>query len=288
MFIRFQINNSLLINVLSCFSHLAKECFVDVPTCTTEFIEGPSLARANIVDIDTDFEGATAHELIQYHFGAGAIPIPVYCADSKPFDLQSALENTVQCPVKYLSKVPPTMVTDNYCFVVDGDIVSLDEITQESSQWWKDTSTTTKYYSSEDVLRTFHQINVLTSRGEIRSAYRTMKKGGGMKNVTLEKVFKVQRYFSYWTSCKSFHRIISVVNPVTKEGEVISGFQKRIFIQYLWRTDRESDRQRVANEYILRSKTRVGASISSTSFSPKQRKSRASLGSVGPVLSSFE
>uniref|UniRef100_A0A1I7YEW5 Uncharacterized protein n=1 Tax=Steinernema glaseri TaxID=37863 RepID=A0A1I7YEW5_9BILA len=245
-----------------CFSHLAKECFLDVPTCTTEVIETPSL----------------------YHFGAGAVPIPVYCADSKPFDLRSALENTVQCPVRYISKVPPTMVTDNYCFVVDGDIVSLEDITHESATWWKDTSNATKYYSSEDLMRTFNQISVLTSRGEIRSAYKTLKKGGGMKNVDLDKVFKVQRYFSYWKTCKSFHRIISVVSPVTKEGEAASGFQKRIFIQYLWRTDRAVDRQRVANEYILRStsKSHVGASLSTASVSPQHRKSRASLASVCP------
>jgi hypothetical protein len=40
-----------------------------------------------------------------YHVGSGSIKVPVYCADSKPIDLQSALERTVQCPIRYLSKV---------------------------------------------------------------------------------------------------------------------------------------------------------------------------------------
>uniref|UniRef100_A0A915DVU1 Uncharacterized protein n=1 Tax=Ditylenchus dipsaci TaxID=166011 RepID=A0A915DVU1_9BILA len=188
---------------------------------------------------------------IQYHMGVGSIPIPVFCVQSKPFDVQSTLEKTVRCPVKYLSRAPPMMVVENYCFVVDGDAVDLDDIMQEKSgcQWWKNTATTIRYYSSE-TLRTFYQVTMLMSKGEMRSAYKTRRKtGGGMDQVPLEKVFRVLRSFSYWKTCKSFHRIVSLVSPVTEKGEQMYGFNKRIFVQYFWRTKKDEDRKKVAFEY---------------------------------------
>jgi hypothetical protein len=104
-----------------------------------------------------DFENAQAGE-IRYHVAPGSsVPIPVYCAEPKPFDAQTALKNTVMCPVRYLSKAPPTMVTDNYCFIIDGDIVDFEEINREAADWWRDTSTATRYYCS-DSLKTFHQV----------------------------------------------------------------------------------------------------------------------------------
>lgn len=57
---------------------------------------------------------------------------------------------------------------------------------------------------------------MLMSRGELRSAYRHRQRGAGMEAVALSKVFRVSRFFSYWKSCRSFHRIISLVSPVNE------------------------------------------------------------------------
>uniref|UniRef100_A0A914DXR1 Uncharacterized protein n=1 Tax=Acrobeloides nanus TaxID=290746 RepID=A0A914DXR1_9BILA len=229
--------------------HFADQCFEEEPSGSTEsVIEFPIHVNAEITDIENDFENAQAGE-IRYHVAPGSsVPIPVYCAEPKPFDAQTALKNTVMCPVRYLSKAPPTMVTDNYCFIIDGDIVDFEEINREATDWWKDTSTATRYYCS-DSLKTFHQVTMLMAQGKLKTAYRTRLSGAGMEQVPLEKVFRVSRYFSYWKTCHNFHRIISLVSPVIESGEKTYGFQKRIFVQYLWRTEKDIDREKVALEY---------------------------------------
>lgn len=48
-------------------------------------------------------------------------------------------------------------VMDNYCFVFNGEYVDLDEIMGDNSAFWRNTATTTRYYSS-DTLKTFYQV----------------------------------------------------------------------------------------------------------------------------------
>lgn len=223
----------------------------------------------------------------------------MYCADSTPFDTKRALANTIQCPVRYLSKAPPNVVTENYCFVVDGDMVEFNSILEDSAQWWKDTGTATRYYST-DCLKTFYQVTMLMSKGQLKTAYRNRANGGGMEQVPLQRIFRVSRYFSYWRTCHNFHRIVSLVNPVIKgknylyiivlnttmiftAGEIEYGFKERIFIQYIWRTELKADKDRVADEYSS------GSSVATlqkrrTSFAQTHKKSCDVLPSIPMFL----
>ncbi|VDP13542.1 unnamed protein product [Heligmosomoides polygyrus] len=173
-------------------------------------------------------------------------------------DGPSTLTNTLRCPIQYISKIPPSLVTDNYCFICDGEEVSVEEILTEC-QWWKQTSSSTRFYSSDN-MTTFHQVTLLTCRGETRGAYRARVRGGGISKVSLHKVFRVSRVFSSWRTCPGFHRIVSTINPITEgmpanyswmsreiflnticsatDGEKSYNFRKRIFIQYFWRSEK--------------------------------------------------
>lgn len=89
---------------------------------------------------------------------SGQTPIPVFDARGKPFDVRAAIQNTVECPVKFLSRAPPEMVVDNYCFVVDGDAVPLESLS--SGEWWRNTSVTTRFYSVQhNDMRSFRQVS---------------------------------------------------------------------------------------------------------------------------------
>ncbi|VDM24803.1 unnamed protein product [Toxocara canis] len=134
-----------------------------------------------------------------YHMGLGESQVPVFATDSRAFDVRSALRNALTCPVKYISRLPPTMVSENYCFVVDGDAVSMDAINAGSEQWWKGTGTTIRYYYSEE-LKKFYQVNALLSRGEVRCAYKVKGRGGGMEQVPLDRIFKYAQYCCLCTS----------------------------------------------------------------------------------------
>ncbi|KJH49439.1 hypothetical protein DICVIV_04456, partial [Dictyocaulus viviparus] len=63
-------------------------------------------------------------------------------------------------------------------------------------------------------------------------------------------VFRVSRFFSARRTCPGFHRIVSVISPITKEGEDNYKFKKRIFIQYFWRYEKPHDRAFITNEYL--------------------------------------
>ncbi|KAI6184476.1 Twk-2 [Aphelenchoides bicaudatus] len=179
---------------------------------------------------------------VKYHVSShGAAPVPIFNTEGVPFDVRSTLASTIECPVKFLARHPPDMVVDNYCFVVDGGSVPVDSIT--SGQWWKPTSVATRFYCSEN------RVHCVFYHGELKAAFGNKNKKAGMQQIPLKFIFKVSRYFCYWFSCKSFHRIVSVIAPVTDEGHKLFGFDKRIFVQYLWRTENASDRRRVANEY---------------------------------------
>ncbi|CAJ0576556.1 unnamed protein product, partial [Mesorhabditis spiculigera] len=188
-------------------------------------------------------------ELVFHINGDNLEKIPVFIRNHPPMDGATTLENTLTCPVKYLCKTNPTMVVDNFCFILDGDAIPVEPLVGDKT-FWKETSTTARFFYSES-LKTFHQVTLLSWRGAARGAYiRSKIRGGGLVKVDLDRIFKVTRYFSYWRSCKSFHRIISVVVPLTKEGEGWCGFSSRVFVQYFWRSNKASDKERVLEEYL--------------------------------------
>ncbi|PAV90519.1 hypothetical protein WR25_27166 isoform A [Diploscapter pachys] len=160
-------------------------------------------------------EDSSEAELL-FHYGEHCEPIPVYSVDELPLDGPSTLSSTIKCPVKYISKIPPTMVVDNFCFICDGDQVSLDEILSDQ-QWWKQTSSSTRSYCSEN-MTTFHQVTLLTCKGELRGAYRSRRKGAGIMRVPLNKPNdreKVnQEYMEFRAKQYASHRN-SLVVPLT-------------------------------------------------------------------------
>ncbi|GMS82508.1 hypothetical protein PENTCL1PPCAC_4683, partial [Pristionchus entomophagus] len=163
-------------------------------------------------------------------------------------DPTSTLTNTLQCPVKFISKV------------------SSEEILADT-RWWKQTSASTRFYQS-DTLRTFHPVTMLHCRGEMRSAYKARKRGGGLESVPLVNVYRVARHFGYWQTCHAFHRIVSIVSPVTAEGQSACGFKQRIFVQYFWRHQKDADRARVQREYN-ESKSRLSSAPAPSSLVTK-------------------
>lgn len=131
-----------------------------------------------------------------------------------PFDVKSTLASTIECPLRFLSKEPPDMVLDNYCFVVDGSSVPVDSIT--SGEFWKTTSVATRFYCSENRgMRKFKKVHCVFCHNELKAAFGNREKQPGMKQIPLKFIFRVSRYFCYWWSCKSFHRIVSIISPVT-------------------------------------------------------------------------
>lgn len=93
------------------------------------------------------------------------------------------------------------------------------------------------------------------------------------ERVDLQKVFKVVRFYSFWKTCTSFHRIVTMIEKVVEEPkppppqdpqEMIRqqqslllqpqtgggvGFSKRLFVQYLWRNAKPLEKARVQKEF---------------------------------------
>ncbi|EFO16672.1 hypothetical protein LOAG_11829 [Loa loa] len=136
----------------------------------------------------------------------------------------------------------------NYCFVINGDLVNVEQIIENSKWWWKRTSSRVGYYLSKK-MQTFYEVDALLCRGELRCAYARKDRATIIEPIPLEQIFRVFRVYSHWKTCISFHRIISCISPVTKNAIEVYGFQTRIFVQYLWRTEKQEEKQRVAQEY---------------------------------------
>ncbi|KAK6737493.1 hypothetical protein RB195_019911 [Necator americanus] len=318
----------MLLNLLSLIQHSGKK-HVRVDLCSYRFVEDDSCMFAVIIDdnrtpiicepavkvsnlqreesedstIDFPVEvnanplkyGKDQDEEVLFHYGDTCEPVPVFSVDEKPLDGPSTLTSTLKCPVKYISKIPPSLVTDNLCFICDGDEVAVEDILTES-HWWKQTSSSTRFYSSDN-MTTFHQVTLITCRGEMRGAYRSRVRGGGITKVSLHKVFRVSRFFSSWRTCPGFHRIVSVINPVTQEGEKSNKFKKRIFIQYFWRSEKPHDRALVTKEYLDFRVNQAGSSPRTSLVPPptsavlkssypwtalSAQSSRDSLGNISP------
>ncbi|CAI2336476.1 unnamed protein product [Caenorhabditis sp. 36 PRJEB53466] len=234
--------------------------------------------------------------------------MPVHSVHHDTVQTEAALANLMSAPSSMLTNgIPPIMVEDNYCFVVDGERVRMGDILGDD-QWWRHTSRPTKYFYSDD-LRQFHRVNCITAKGKVITAKlatqmphqpstsmsaslshqqslsastyapvhpqhhsmsntpRSSISGGthqtthttpsrtahhDANKVPLNNVYKVIRFYSFWKTCTSFHRIVTMIDKVVDEPSTSSGgttFKKRLFVQYLWRNAKAVEKARVQKEF---------------------------------------
>ncbi|CAI5441775.1 unnamed protein product [Caenorhabditis angaria] len=233
--------------------------------------------------------------------------MPVHSVHHDTVQTEAALANLMSAPSSMLTDgIPPIMVEDNYCFVVDGERVRMGDILGDD-QWWRHTSRPTKYFYSED-LRQFHRVNCITAKGKVITAklatqlthqpstssmstsmsqstslsssshapihpqHHSMSNtprssiSGGTQQTTpnrsshhdankvpLNNVYKVIRFYSFWKTCTSFHRIVTMIDKVVDEPSTTSEggntFKKRLFVQYLWRNAKAVEKARVQKEF---------------------------------------
>ncbi|EPB68512.1 hypothetical protein ANCCEY_12398 [Ancylostoma ceylanicum] len=67
--------------------------------------------------------------------------------------------------------------------------------------------------------------------------------------VPLTHVYKVIRFYSFWKTCTSFHRIVTMIDRVTDDRHANPDFKKRLFVQYLWRNAKAVEKARVQKEF---------------------------------------
>lgn len=148
-------------------------------------------------------------------------------------------------------------------------------------QWWRHTSRPTKFFYSDD-MRKFHRVNVITAKGKVISAKlataspttaasfsaspnhasmsstpRSSLSGGSSRTSTrnsdkvpLQHVYKVIRFYSFWKTCTSFHRIVTMIDRVGGDDRNANpDFKKRLFVQYLWRNAKAVEKARVQKEF---------------------------------------
>ena len=95
--------------------------------------------------------------------------MPVHSVHHDTVQTEAALANLMAAPSSMLTNaIPPIMVEDNYCFVVDGERVRMGDILGDD-QWWRHTSRPTKYFYSDD-LKQFHRVNCITAKGKVITA----------------------------------------------------------------------------------------------------------------------
>lgn len=235
--------------------------------------------------------------------------MPVHSVHHDTVQTEAALANLMAAPSSMLTNaIPPIMVEDNYCFVVDGERVRMGDILGDD-QWWRHTSRPTKYFYSDD-LKQFHRVNCITAKGKVITAKlatqmphqpstsmsasmshtqslsasthaqihpqhhsmsntpRSSISGGthqtahttpsrsshhDANKVPLNNVYKVIRFYSFWKTCTSFHRIVTMIDKVVDEpsntGTGGTTFKKRLFVQYLWRNAKAVEKARVQKEF---------------------------------------
>jgi hypothetical protein len=87
------------------------------------------------------------------------------------------------------------------------------------------------------------------------------------ERVDLSNVYKVVRFYSFWKTCTSFHRIVTLIEKVkpgeqedrgeelllegrvSRSGTPTANFRKRLFVQYLWRNAKSTEKSRVQKEF---------------------------------------
>ncbi|KAK0395640.1 hypothetical protein QR680_001369 [Steinernema hermaphroditum] len=232
------------------------------------------LGAFELVDSGVSAEALLSHdEPVIFHRD-----MPVHSVHHDTVQTEAALENLMNAPSSMLSSVvPPTMVADNYCFVVDGERVRMGDIMGDD-QWWRHTSRPTRYFYSDD-LKKFHRVNCIMAKGKVisarlaggasstgifnnpsssssssshntpRSSLSTARSGRGEK-VNLKHVYKVIRFYSFWKTCTSFHRIVTMIDKVSNDDKNANPqFRRRLFVQYLWRNAKAVEKARVQKEF---------------------------------------
>ncbi|KAK5972520.1 hypothetical protein GCK32_022871, partial [Trichostrongylus colubriformis] len=86
-----------------------------------------------------------------------------------------------------------------------------------------------------------------TPRSSVSGA--SARSHGRDNKVPLAHVYKVIRFYSFWKTCTSFHRIVTMIDRVTDDRNVNPDFKKRLFVQYLWRNAKPVEKARVQKEF---------------------------------------
>lgn len=216
--------------------------------------------------------------------------LPVFSIHQNTVQTENALEHLVNAPESLLIKVaPPTVVDDNYCFIVDASCVGMKDIMKDE-QFWRHTSRPVQYYYSAD-LRSFLKVSCIKAKGRVIAAKLLdsrnqvlsptppgsdtaarltpsstsqnlslsnvhpstssipSKYNNQDEKVPLNQVYMVTRFYSFWKTFPSFHRIVTVLDHVQQVVEGKTDLSKRLFVQYVWRDTKESDKMRVKREY---------------------------------------
>ncbi|KJH49438.1 hypothetical protein DICVIV_04455 [Dictyocaulus viviparus] len=245
---------------------------VDTDSSSTDGDEGgPDLDLGAFELVDSGMTAETllsTEEPVIYHKN-----LPVHSVHHDTVQTEAALMNLMSAPSSMLTgAIPPTMVEDNYCFVVDGEQVRMSDILGDD-QWWRHTSRPTKYFYSED-LRQFHRVNCIAVKGKVIAAKlasnsakartmaaessastpRSSMSGASARpfnrdKVPLTNVYKVIRFYSFWKTCTSFHRIVTMIDRVIETDHTNPDFKKRLFVQYLWRNAKSIEKARVRKEF---------------------------------------
>lgn len=219
--------------------------------------------------------------------------IPIHSLHQKTVETESALQSLLNAPESIVChKLPPSVVDDNYCFVIDGETIGSEAMLQDNIHW-SHTSRLTQYFYSDD-LRNFHRVNCIKAKGKIIAVKiigsqaqtfstlhstrstpihqprsidfmppRSISSISGFRRDTipLVQVYVVTRIYSFWKTCPSFRRIVTLFDRVNENEMENIHFQKRIFVQHIWRNTKQSDKERVIYEFhrnrakFVRSKT---------------------------------
>ncbi|KAL3993661.1 Ion channel family protein [Acanthocheilonema viteae] len=205
--------------------------------------------------------------------------IPIHSRHQKTVETENALQNLLDAPECIVShKLPPAVVDDNYCFVIDGETIGSEAMLHDDIHW-SHTSRPTQYFYSDD-LRNFHRVNCIKAKGKIiaikiigsqaqtfsavqssrstpihpfRSVdslpARSISSISGFRRdtISLLQVYVVTRIYSFWKTCPSFRRIVTLFDRVNGNENI--HFQKRIFVQHIWRNTKQSEKERVKHEF---------------------------------------
>ncbi|VDO77513.1 unnamed protein product [Onchocerca flexuosa] len=204
--------------------------------------------------------------------------IPIYSQQRKTVETESVLRFLLNVPEFLVShKLPPTVVDGNYCFVIDRETIGSEAILHEDIHW-SHTSRPTQYFYFDD-LRNFYRVNCTKAKGKIMAvkisssqkrafsllhstrstpmsqsrslSRRSISSTSGFRRdlIPLKQVYLVTRIYSFWKTCPSFRRIITLIDRVNDNEMENIQFQKRMFVQYIWRDTKQSEKDRVKYEF---------------------------------------
>nr|CDQ07300.1 BMA-TWK-2 [Brugia malayi] len=207
--------------------------------------------------------------------------IPIHSLHQQTVETENALQNLLNAPESIIShELPPAVVDDNYCFVIDGETIGSEAMLHDDIHW-SHTSRPTQYFYSDD-LRHFQRVNCIKAKGKIiavkiiGSKAQTFNSIHSIRstipihqshsvdsistrssitsafrhdNIPLVQVYVVTRIYSFWKTCPSFRRIVTLLDKVNETEIKNTHFHKRIFVQHIWRNTKQSDKERVKCEF---------------------------------------